>query len=107
MKETIALNWPVNMKLYDKRIKKFILKAVDNGTLIRTKGQGLRGRFTVAGWKPPKKKRKMKMTKWDKDDGPEYQPKKTARDEDKEKVRKCNDNKADLRTITQLALSSG
>jgi len=59
---------------------------VDNGTLIRTKGQGLRGRFTVAGWKPPKKKRKMKMTKWDKDDGPEYQPKKTARDEDKEKA---------------------
>ena len=74
------------MKSYDGRIKKFILKAVENGTLIRTKGQGLRGRFTVAGWKPPKKKRKMKMTKWDKDDGPEYQPKKTARDDDKEKV---------------------
>ena len=33
-----------------------ILKAVESGTLTQTKGKGLRGRFTVAGWKPPKKK---------------------------------------------------
>ena len=62
MKETIALNWPVNMKLYDKRIKKFILKAVESGTLTQTKGKGLRGRFTVAGWKPPKKKKRKPLT---------------------------------------------
>lgn len=86
IKETIALNWPVNMKYYDTRIKKFILKAVENGTLIQTKGKGLRGRFTVAGWKPPKKKRRKPLPKFKEDEEPEYQPKKTARDEDKEKV---------------------
>ena len=83
------MNWPVNMKYYDSRIKKFILKAVADGTLIQTKGKGMRGRFTVAGWKPPKKKKK-KPTTSKKDDVDEilYQPKKTARDEDKEKVGK-------------------
>ena len=73
------------MQLYDKRIKKYILKAVENGTLIQTKGKGLRGRFTVAGWKPPKKPKRKKM-KFDDKEEPEYQPKKTARDDDKEKV---------------------
>ena len=76
------------MKNYDSRIKKYILKAVESGTLIQTKGKGLRGRVTVAGWKPPKKKRRKPLTS-KKDDVDEilYQPKKTARDEDKEKVK--------------------
>ena len=87
IKETIALNWPVNMKYYDSRIKKFILKAVESGTLTQTKGKGLRGRFTVAGWKPPKKKKRKPLTsKKDDVDEVQYTPKTTARDEAREKV---------------------
>ena len=59
IKETIALNWPVNMSSYDSRIKKFIERAVRMGDVIETRpGRGFRGRFTVPGLKPPKRKKK-------------------------------------------------
>ena len=51
IKETILLNWPVNMKSYDAKIKRFVEKAVDSGEIIRVKGTGFRGRFTVPGLK--------------------------------------------------------
>ena len=43
IKETIALNWPVNMKLYDAKIKKWVLKAMDSGELVLVRGKGIRG----------------------------------------------------------------
>ena len=46
IKETIALNWPVNMNKYDSKIKKFIQCALETGELIQPKpkkrqGQGI------------------------------------------------------------------
>lgn len=84
IKETIGLNWQVNMKVYDGKVKRYILKAVESGDLIQTKGKGLRGRFTVPGMKVKRRKRKLKETKLDLDEV-EYEPKKTKRDEDRAK----------------------
>ena len=63
IKETIALNWPVNMKIYDSKIKKWILRAVDSGELILVRGKGIRGRFTVPGLKVKRKKKKKSALK--------------------------------------------
>lgn len=60
IKETIALNWPVNMKIYDSKIKKWVLKAIDSGELVLVKGKGVRGRYTVPGFKVKRKKKKKK-----------------------------------------------
>ena len=52
------------MSMYDAKIKKFILKALDRGEIIQTKGKGFRGRFTVPGLKVKKvKRKKAKLTK--------------------------------------------
>jgi len=89
IKETILLNWSVNMSVYDAKIKKFITNAEKTGEIIRTKtkGTGFRGRFTVPGMKVAKKKRKKSALgkKFDEDEV-EYQPKQTQRAEDKEKT---------------------
>lgn len=59
IKGTMAFNWPVNVVAYDKKIKNFILKAVDRGDIVQVRGSGLRGRFSLPGLKVRKKKRKI------------------------------------------------
>jgi hypothetical protein len=59
IKGTILLNWPINMKMYIKKIKKFNNNAIESGDITRVKGNGFNGRFTVPGLKK-KKKRKTK-----------------------------------------------
>ena len=62
IKETIEMNWPVNLKSYSDKIKKYIINAVETGELIRTKGKGANGKFTVPGLKN-KKRKKNKLPK--------------------------------------------
>ena len=57
------MNWPVDLKRYSDKIKKYIINAVETGELIRTKGKGASGKFTVPGLKIKKKKRKNKLPK--------------------------------------------
>ena len=57
------MNWPVDLKKYNDKIKKYILNAVETGEIIRTKGKGVSGKFTVPGLKVKKKKRKNKLGK--------------------------------------------
>ena len=85
IKETILLNWPVDMNVYDKRIKKYILNAVETGEIIRVKGTGFRGRFTVPGMKMRRKKSKPSLGKKYDEDEEEYKPAKTKREEEKER----------------------
>jgi hypothetical protein len=68
IKQTIALNWPVNMTTYASKIKKFISKAVESGELVQTKGKGFQGRFTVPGMKVKRKKKKKKVVLSDEED---------------------------------------
>merc|ERR1712106_521699 len=52
----------------------------------KKKTKGASGRFTLPGLKVKKRKRAPKLgEKWDEDSEPEYEPKKRARDEDREK----------------------
>ncbi|XP_059088238.1 eukaryotic translation initiation factor 5B-like [Tigriopus californicus] len=84
IKETISMNWTLNMKTYDGRIKKTLMKAIDAGEIIRVKGTGFRGRFTVPGMKVKRKKRRNKLPKDDVDeDEKEYTAPITERDEDR------------------------
>lgn len=53
------------MKTYDGRIKKALLKAIDAGEIVRVKGTGFRGRFTVPGMKIRRKKRRQRLPKDD------------------------------------------
>merc|ERR1712179_512890 len=88
IKETISLNWPVDMARYNNKIKKYITNAVALGEITQVKGKGFRGRFTIPGMKPPKRRKKPKSAlgaKWDKEEEPEYQAKITKRDEEREK----------------------
>merc|ERR1712112_91280 len=47
IKGFMAEEWGINIQTYAPRIKKYILKAVENGELLQTKGKGAAGRFTV------------------------------------------------------------
>lgn len=90
IKETILLNWDLDMNRYNKKIKKYILEAVEDGELIRTKGKGFSGRFAIPGMKvkrPKKRKNQAKLlAELDKNiDEVEYEAPRTARDEDREK----------------------
>jgi len=78
--------WGINIKDYAPKIKKYILRGVENEELIQTKGKGASGRFTVPGLKARKKKGKAKRLgkKFD-EDVEEYKPVKGARDEAREK----------------------
>jgi len=84
IKETIEMNWPVDLKKYNDKIKKYILNAVETGEIIRTKGKGVSGKFTVPGLKVKKKKRKNKLGKAFDEDEVEYKPKETERAKAKE-----------------------
>lgn len=86
IKETIEMNWALNIKSYDSKIKKFITDAIDEGKIERVKGSGFSGRFTIPGLKAKKKKKAPKLgKKYDNDEEKEYIPKQSKRDEDREK----------------------
>ena len=72
---------------YAPKIKKYILRAVENGDVLQTKGKGASGRFTLPGLKARKKKnhKYKKLGKKFDEDEVEYEPGKSARDEAKEK----------------------
>jgi len=86
IKGHMAEEWGLHIPDFVTKIKKFIIRSVENGEIIQTKGKGASGRFTVPGMKARKKKKKAKLSKkWDDEPEPEYEPKKTARDEGREK----------------------
>ena len=86
IKGYMAEEWGVHIPDYVNKIKKFIIRSVQNEEIIQTKGKGASGRFTVPGMKARKKKKKTKLTKkWDEDLEPEYEPRKTIREEGREK----------------------
>jgi len=87
IKGFMAEEWGINIQTYAPRIKKYILKSVENGELLQTKGKGAAGRFTVPGLKARKKKGKSKkLSKKFDEDVVEYEPGKSARDEAREQT---------------------
>jgi len=86
IKGYMAEEWGVHIPDFVNKIKKFIIRSVQNEEIIQTKGKGASGRFTVPGMKARKKKRSNKLTKkWDDEPEPEYKPTKTIREEGREK----------------------
>ncbi len=86
IKETISLNWDVNMKMYDHRIKKYITNALATGEITQPKGKGFRGRFSVPGMKQRRKKNKKRVRDPGSDDEElNWKPEPTQRSEEKEK----------------------
>merc|ERR550517_968415 len=80
IKGFMAEEWGLHIPDYTARIKKFLLQAVESGEVVQTRGKGASGRFTVPGMKAKKKKRTNKLTKkWDEEQEPEYEPRKTTR----------------------------
>jgi len=87
IKETMEMNWSLNIKSYDSKIKKFITEAIDEGKIQRVKGSGFSGRFTIPGLKAKTSKKKAKKLgkEYDTDAEKEYVPKQSKRDEAREK----------------------
>jgi len=99
IKGFMAEEWGLYIPDYASKIKKYLLKAVENEEIKQTKGKGASGRFTLPGLKVKKKKRTQKLgRKWDNDSEPEYEPKKSARDEDREK----NEQELELRRLQRM-----
>ena len=88
IKGFMAEEWGINIQTYAPKIKKYILKAVENGELLQTKGKGAAGRFTVPGLKARKRKSKTtkRLSKKFDEDEVEYEPGKSARDEAREQT---------------------
>jgi len=87
IKGFMAEEWGINIQTYAPRIKKYILKSVENGELLQTKGKGAAGRFTVPGLKARKRKsRPKRLSKKFDEDVVEYEPGKSARDEAREQT---------------------
>lgn len=105
IKETILLNWPINMKMYNSKIKKFINTALEKGDIIRVKGNGFNGRFTIPGLKMKKKKKKSKKLgkKYDEDEE-EYAPKWTKRDDEREETKASIENEREKRKVLEEKL---
>lgn len=96
IKGFMAEEWGLYIPDYAPKIKKYLLKAVETEEIKQTKGKGASGRFTLPGLKVKKKKRAQKLgKKWDNDSEPEYEPKKSARDEDRER----NEQELELRRL--------
>merc|ERR1711971_1452236 len=85
IKGFMAEEWGLIIPDYAKKIKNFVLEAVEDGEVSQTKGKGLSGRFTVKGLKPKKRKKNPLPKSLDVDEV-DYVPKKTARDEAKVKT---------------------
>lgn len=102
IKETILLNWDIDMPKYVSKIQKYIRNAVAMGELIQKSGTGLRGRWWVAGQKLKKTKRrkkKKKIVSEDEEGEDEYQAKTTKRDEDRVKDRLELERKREERAV--------
>jgi len=96
IKGFMAEEWGLYIPDYAPKIKKYLLKAVETEEIKQTKGKGASGRFTLPGLKVKKKKRAQKLgKKWDNDSEPEYEPKKSARDEEREK----NEQELEMRRL--------
>jgi len=96
IKGFMAEEWGLYIPDYAPKIKKYLLKAVETEEIKQTKGKGASGRFTLPGLKVKKKKRAQKLgKKWDNDSEPEYEPKKSARDEEREK----NEQEMEMRRL--------
>ena len=81
----MAEEYGINIQHFAPKIKKYILKAVEDGDIKQTKGKGASGRFTVPGLKVKKKYKKKRLPKWEDEPEEEYKPIKTAREEEKER----------------------
>ena len=57
------MNWTIDLKRYSDKLKKYIINAVETGELIRTKGKGANGKFTVPGLKIKRKKKPKRLPK--------------------------------------------
>lgn len=101
IKETIEMNWPIDLKRYNDKIKKYIINAVETGELIRTKGKGANGKFTVPGLKIKRKKKKNKLTKALDVDEVEYKPAETERSKAKEETQAELDRQREERRILE------
>jgi len=99
IKGFMAEEWGLTIPDYAAKIKKFLLNAVESEEIKQTKGKGASGRFTLPGLKVKKRKRAPKLgEKWDEDSEPEYEPKKRARDEDREK----NEQEVEMRRLQRM-----
>eukprot|EP00096_Caligus_rogercresseyi_P003755 TRINITY_DN1728_c0_g1_i5.p1 TRINITY_DN1728_c0_g1~~TRINITY_DN1728_c0_g1_i5.p1 ORF type:complete len:500 (+),score=194.26 TRINITY_DN1728_c0_g1_i5:199-1500(+) len=87
IKDTMARNWSLNIKSHMGRIKRYMESAEKRGEIIRTKGKGFNARFTLAGMKKAKRKKKAQqgLGKEFDEDEVEYVPSKTQRDEERVK----------------------
>lgn len=101
IKETILLNWPINIKMYNNKIKNSIVNGIEKGNIIRVKGIGFKGRFTVPGLKMKKKKRTKKLGKKFDEDEEEYAPQRTRRDDDREESKNTIEREREDRKILE------
>merc|ERR1712226_371472 len=88
IKGFMAEEWGINVQTYAPKIKKYLLRAVESGEVVQTKGKGASGRFTVPGLKARKKKSRTtkRLSKKFDEDEVEYEPGKSARDEAREQT---------------------
>nr|ACO12357.1 Chromobox protein homolog 5 [Lepeophtheirus salmonis] len=99
IKDTILRNWPVNMKTYNSRIKKCMASAEKSGSIIRTRGHGFNGRFTVPALRGKKKYKYPKLSKKFDVDEVEYVPIKTTRDKERVKDKEELERKREERAV--------
>ena len=83
IKSFLAEEWGLYIPDYTNKIKKSLLQGVQSGEIIQTRGKGASGRFTVPGLKVKRRKKPKLGRKWDEEPEPEYEPRKTVREEEK------------------------
>ena len=83
IKSFLAEEWGLYIPDYSNKIKKSLLQGVQSGEIIQTRGAGASGRFTVPGLKVKRRKKPKLGRKWDEEPEPEYEPRKTVREEEK------------------------
>ena len=83
IKGFLAEEWGLHIPDYTNKIKKYLLQGVESGEILQTRGKGASGRFTVPGLKVKRRKKSQLSKKWDAEPEPEYEPRKTVREEEK------------------------
>jgi len=83
IKGFLAEEWGLHIPDYTNKIKKYLLQGVESGEILQTRGKGASGRFTVPGLKVKRRKNPKLSKKWDAEPEPEYEPRKTVREEEK------------------------